>query len=280
MAGRKAYAMRKQGRPSETHNKHRKEYPALAKEVIRISDVVLQVLDARFLQETRNLELEGLIKREGKFIINIINKVDLVDINSLKKNPIMKQLVPYVLFSCNKRIGLGKLRERIKIEVKRFGVTHAKAHVGVIGYPNTGKSSLINFIAGRSVAGTSSQSGFSRGIQKIRFSKDILILDTPGVIPSNEHAVTSSEDMQKHAEINVRTFDSVKNPDLIVGNIMQKNPGLLEKFYDTESEGDPEIFLEKLGRKRNILRKGGKIDIDRSARIVLKDWQEGKIIKL
>ena len=105
-------------------------------------------------------------------------------------------------------------------------------------------------------------------------------MDTPGVIPSNEHAVTSSEDMQKHAEINVRTFDSVKNPDLIVGNIMQKNPGLLEKFYDTESEGDPEIFLEKLGRKRNILRKGGKIDIDRSARIVLKDWQEGKIIKL
>ena len=276
MAGRAVYSMRKHG-PTDSHNQHRIAFPKLANEVIRISDIVLQVLDARFLQETRNLELEKLIKTQGKFLINVINKTDLVNISDLQKNPALSSLWPYVIFSCSKRIGLGKLRERIKIEVKRFGVKHSKAHVGVIGYPNTGKSALINLLAGGSRARTSPEAGFSKGIQKIRFNKDILILDTPGVIPSKENATISSLDLKKHAEIGVKTYDKVKNPDFIVLGILKKNPGLFERYYKTESQGDVEIFLDDLGRKRKLYKIGGNVDIDRIARIVLRDWQEGKI---
>ena len=182
MAGRQAYRIRKMG-PNETHNKHRRAFPFLAQEVIRISDVILQVLDARFLEETRNPELEKMVKDMGKILVNVLNKVDLVDLRELRENQILVGLEPYVLFSSSKRIGLGKLRERIKISVKKFIGKHNKAHVGVIGYPNTGKSSLINSLSGRSKSGTAAEAGFTKGIQKIRFSKDILILDTPGVIP-------------------------------------------------------------------------------------------------
>jgi ribosome biogenesis GTPase A len=98
------------------------------------------VLDARFIQETRNLELEEPVKGNGKLLINVINKIDLIPHEKLIENPFLISLKPYVLISSSKRIGIGKLRERIKIEVKRLKVKFSKAHVGVIGYPNIGKS--------------------------------------------------------------------------------------------------------------------------------------------
>ena len=162
MAGGAAYGMRKYG-PSDSHNQHRKSFPTHAKEVIRISDVILQILDARFLQETRNPEMEVLIKSQEKFLINVINKIDLVPAEELSKNPLLEELKPYVMISSAKRLGIGKLRERIKIEVKRFKVKHAKAHVGVIGYPNTGKSTLMNILTGSAKARASPQAGFTKG---------------------------------------------------------------------------------------------------------------------
>ncbi len=278
MAGRQAYRIRKMG-PNETHNKHRRAFPFLAQEVIRISDVILQVLDARFLEETRNPELEKMVKDMGKILVNVLNKVDLVDLRELRENQILVGLEPYVLFSSSKRIGLGKLRERIKISVKKFIGKHNKAHVGVIGYPNTGKSSLINSLSGRSKSGTAAEAGFTKGIQKIRFSKDILILDTPGVIPDKENSRKYDRHLKKHTMIGAQTYNKVRDPDLIVNEIMQKDPELLEDFYGIESKGDSEVFLEKLGKRRNFLKKGGAVDIDRAARVVLKDWQEGKIVK-
>ncbi|MBS3083408.1 hypothetical protein J4423_01240 [Candidatus Pacearchaeota archaeon] len=79
--------------------------------------------------------------------------------------------------------------------------------------------------------------------------------------------------------IGVRTYDSTKNPEFVVAEIMQDNPGLFEYHYKINAEGDSEVLLEELGRKRNFLIKGGAIDTDRTARIILKEWQSGKIRK-
>ncbi len=278
MAGRAAYGMRKFG-PTDSHNQHRKSFPAHAKEVIRISDVVLQILDVRFIQETRNLELEALIKNQGKFLINVINKIDLVSNEELKNNPLLEELKPYVLISSAKRVGIGRLRERIKIEVKRFKVKHAKAHVGVIGYPNTGKSTLMNILSGSGKARASPESGFTRGIQKIRLNKDLLLLDTPGVIPDKEYTTSPIRDIKKHAQTGIKNAEKAKDPEIIVDELLRHNQELFESFYTVESQGDVEIFLDSLGKKKGFLKKGGFVDTDRTARLVLKDWQEGKIKK-
>ncbi len=278
MAGRAAYGMRKYG-PSDSHNQHRKSFPAHAREVIRISDVILQILDARFIKETRNPELEKIIKSQEKFIINVINKIDLVTMEEIKNNPILEELKPYVLISSAKRLGIGKLRERIKIEVKRFKVKHAKAHVGVIGYPNTGKSTLMNILSGSGKARASPESGFTKGVQKIRLNKDILLLDTPGVIPDKEYTSLSQKDAKKHANIGIRNAAKVKEPEIAVAELLQHNRIAFESFYNIDSQGDVEIFLDILGKKKGFLKKGGLSDTDRIARLVLQDWQEGKITK-
>ena len=258
-------------------NKHRTAFPTLALEVVRISDVVLEVLDARFIKETRNLELEREVIAAGKKLVFVVNKVDLVDVRALKQELELGNMKPYVLFSCTKGIGRAKLRECIKIEVKRFKVLHAKAHVGIIGYPNTGKSSLINFLAGRKVSSTSAAAGHTKGIQRIRFNKDILILDTPGVIAEGTAAQQTGEGMHKHTKIGVRMYDQTKEPDFVISGLMQEHPGIFESYYSIAAEGDAEILLETFGRQHNLLVKGGAIDTVRAARLVLKDWQEGLI---
>lgn len=280
MRVRYSFSSRRTGQIDPT-NKHREPYPKMVKEVIRISDIILEVLDARFLKETRNLQIEKLIKDSGKMIIYVINKIDLVNPGEIKEKISAEGLTPWVLMSCKNRIGTADLRNRIKIEVKRLKLEKTKgferAQVGIIGYPNTGKSSLLNILAGGKPARKSPQAGFTRGIQKVRLSKGILLLDTPGVIPENEYSPTGLPQLKKHGKIGVRTYDKMKNPEFVLADLMKQNQGLFENFYKIEANGDSEILINEIGKKRNFIKKGGVVDSDRTARAILKDWQEGKI---
>ena len=258
-------------------NQHRVAYPTLAREVIRISDVILEVLDARFLEKTRNNELEAEIAVLGKKLVFIVNKVDLIDIDTVKRELGKLGMKPYALVSAKARIGKQALKERIYIEVRRSKSEHAAAHVGIIGYPNTGKSSLINYLAGTKAASTSAQAGHTRGIQKIKLVKGLFLLDTPGVIPDGEYVAPAREEFKKHTEIGVKTHDSVKDPEFVVARLMQEQPGVFERFYGIEAGGDAEILLQQLGKKHHLLKKSGAVDEVRAARLVLRDWQEGKI---
>jgi len=271
--------MKKSGkfRKSPFTNKHHLGFPKLVRDVIRTSDIILEVLDARFIDKTRNKEIEQIVLAQGKKVIYILNKIDLININDLKRDYDLTSIMPYVLLSCKLRVGLGKLRERVKIEVKRLKMKGKRARVGVIGYPNTGKSSLINLLSGRASTRTSAESGFTKAMQKIRFNKDIVILDTPGVFQEKENTETKAFALKKHAEIGVKTYDKVKNPDLVINSLMIQYPGKIEKFYGIESNGDVEVLLEKIGERMNYRKKGNEIDLDRAARHVLKAWQEGKI---
>ncbi len=282
MRVRYSFSSRMTGRARLVHtNQHRVAVPKIIVEVIKKSDIVLEILDARFIDATRNSEVENIIKSGGKKIIFVINKSDLVDEEKLKNEIKEKKIFPYAIISCLKRAGSRDLRERIKIEVNKMKIfdMHKIAYVGIVGYPNTGKSSLINFLTGSSAAATSSVAGYTKGIKKIKLTKDILLLDSPGVIPPQEDSQvqTDLEMQMKHTKINVKTFDKVKDPDLIVQNLLNEYRGLLEKFYNIDAEGDAEILLETLGKRNNFLKKGNVVDIDRTARLVIKDWQQGRI---
>lgn len=258
-----------------THNKHKISFSQQAQDVIRISDIVLETIDARFIQQSRIPELEKIIKESGKILVHVITKIDLVDLEKLKIEVALSNLSFPAFISATKRIGIAKLRERIHILAKKIK-SHAKVHVGIIGYPNTGKSSLINILARRGSTRPSSQAGSTKGIQKVRFAKEITLLDTPGVIRGNEN-LFRDKDAKKHGLFGVRDPTSIKNPELIVLEIMKLNPGKLERHYGFKASEDGESLIEFLGRKWNFLKKGGLVDEDRVTREILKHWHAGKI---
>jgi ribosome biogenesis GTPase A len=261
----------------ENLNKQKKKYPDIAKDVVKISDIVLEVLDARFINETRNREIEESIKKQGKRIIYVINKIDVADSDKVRAIIASENLYPCALVSCTNRVGGKTLRDMIKIEASRVKNRYNRKQVGIIGYPNTGKSSLINLLAGRGSVKISSESGFTKNMQKIRLTKEVMLLDTPGVVPLKEDSTVYARDLIKHTKIGVRNYTKVKEPGLVVFDLMKNFPGVFEKYYGIEANGDYDTLIEQLGRKRNFLSKGGVIDEDRTARSILKDWQENKI---
>ncbi|MEA3248121.1 MAG: GTPase [Nanoarchaeota archaeon] len=260
--------------------KQRGKYPEVMEGVVRISDIVLEVLDVRFIEETRNLAVEKKIKKLDKKIIYVLNKADLVDVKTIEKK-LPEDLRPYIFVSVLTKQGAKDLRNRIKIEAKRVKLkdVRQRVQVGIIGYPNVGKSSLINLISRRGAAKTSKQAGYTKGIQKIRMSEKILILDTPGVIPSAKYTSKEGATFGEDVKLGARTYSDVKNPEDVLHYLMSSYSDKIEKFYGIKADGDAEVLVEKLGKAKGFFKKGGKVDTDRTARLVLKYWQMGVLAK-
>lgn len=259
--------------------KQRGKYPLIAKKIIEDSDIILEILDARFIEETRNSQFEEEIKRMNKRLIYVFNKADLINKNNLK---LPKEFTNYVFVSSTLRKGIKELRDRIKIEAKKIDkkkneTSNEKVTVGVIGYPNTGKSSLINSLIGKSSAGVGSDAGFTKSMQKIKLSQDIVLIDSPGIIPEKEYSQQDREKISMHAKLGARSYSQVKEPEMVIATLMKDYSKVLEKFYKIDSKGDSEVLLEELGRRKGFLKKGGEVNEDTTARLILKDWQSGKI---
>ncbi|HIG94323.1 MAG: GTP-binding protein HSR1-related protein [archaeon GW2011_AR13] len=266
--------------------KQRQKYPDISHKIVTVSDIILEVLDARFIKETRNIELETEIKKQKKKLIYVLNKSDLVKTKKVPKN-----FTSYVFISCELRKGIKELRDLIKMEAKKVekkvnkiikgdkikDSEDNKIVVGIIGYPNTGKSSLINLLVGKNVAGTAAEAGFTKNIQKLRLTNDIVLLDSPGVIPEKEYSGVNREKIAVHAIAGGRSYSQVKDPDQVIANIIIEYPDVLEKYYNIDAKGNSEFLVNELGKQKGYLKKGGEVDDDKVSRLILKEWQEGKI---
>ena len=274
---RYSFSSRKTGRARDPKNfkKQKGKYPLMIEKIISESDIILEILDARFPEETRNHEIEKKIIKSKKKIIYILNKADLTTKKIIKEANL---LYPMVFVSCKERKGIKKLRDLIKqVSTKIKKSDGKKINIGIIGYPNTGKSSLINILIGRASAGTGSDAGFTKGVQKLKLDSNILLFDSPGVIPQKEYSHTEQEKISRHTKVGARSFSQVKEPELVVASLMKEYPTILEKFYKIEANNDVEILIEELGRKKGFLKKGGIVNEDQISRLILKDWQTGKI---
>ena len=245
--------------------------------VIYESDILLEVIDARMPNLTRNERVENKIRRKRKFLILVMNKSDLITRN-MKMDFLRNFKSKEVIFiSCKDRTGIWALKEMIvKLAKKRQHWNNTK--VGVIGYPNTGKSSVINVLVGfKSMAKTSPTAGLTRGIQWIKDKGNIMFLDTPGVIPLNQN------DETEHALMSIIDPNKLANPELAAMRIIQlfldHNKSSLEKFYDVKIETkDTFEILSEIGKRRNFLRKGGKVDEVRTSLTIIRDWQRGNLL--
>ncbi len=235
----------------------------LVNNVIKDADIVLLVLDARFPELTRNKEIEEKVLQREKNLLYVLNKCDLI--THEKAESLKGEFSPAVFVSVTEKHGGTLLFKKIMQLSRGENCT-----VGVLGYPNVGKSSIINLLKGSKAASTSSQAGHTRGIQFVKAKGKIKLIDTPGVLEFRE------KDLQKQILIGAFNPQHVKEPEYFAMKIIEEYPELFEKYYDIEYEG-PLKFIEKAALKKNILKKGGKPDIIRFSRQLLFQWQKGNI---
>jgi ribosome biogenesis GTPase A len=245
-------------------------------DVIDRSDLLLEVVDARMPYMTRNKKVENMMRRRGKPYILVFNKSDLVSEKMIDECLKRSRSERIVFVSSKRREGFDKLKELILRVAKGRGRT-LNINVGVVGYPNTGKSSIINILTGRGSARVSPVPGETRGIQWVMDKEGIRYSDTPGVVPYDG----MGED--ERAMMSVLDPDKLEQPHhaalKIIDLFLKGDKAGLEKHYGIEvASPDPEEVFAEIGKAKHFLAKKGEIDRRRTALLIIRDWQRGRIL--
>ncbi|PMD51359.1 NGP1NT-domain-containing protein [Hyaloscypha bicolor E] len=245
--------------------------------VIDSSDVVIHVLDARDPLGTRCRSVEKYIREEAphKHLIFVLNKCDLVPtgvaaswVRYLSKD------YPTLAFhaSITNSFGKGSLIQLLR----QFSSLHSdrkQISVGFIGYPNTGKSSIINTLRKKKVCTVAPIPGETKIWQYITLMKRIYLIDCPGVVPPSN--TDTPQDILLRGVVRV---ENVENPEQYIPAVLNKTkPQHIERTYQIKGYNDHIEFLEKLARKGGRLLHGGEPDVDGVAKMVLNDFLRGKI---
>lgn len=264
---------------------------------IKIVDIVIELLDSRIPMSSRNPDIVNITAKKKRIIV--LNKCDLSDESKNKKwiSYFNNKGISAVLTDSNSGKGIDNcIKEIEKIMEEQLNIQAQKGRVGrkiramVIGIPNVGKSSFINRISKRTTAGVGNKPGVTKQKQWIRINDKIELLDTPGVLwpkfESEEVGLnlaftgTIKEEILPRVEIAYQLLkyllENYRN------NIVERY-GISKEYIENKlNQEQPEnvniyeIMLE-IGRKRGCIISGGNIDEEKTARIILDEFKNGKL---
>jgi len=237
---------------------------------LKNSDIILLILDARIPEESRNREILRKANELHKKIIFVFNKCDLISKENLDK--LKEKYHDSFFISATNKDSLRILKNHLVDLGKDI---KPSLRISLIGYPNVGKSSILNILVPKTRAKVSSKSGTTKETQWVR-EGNLRFMDTPGVIPRSDSRVsiglTASKDAHK-----------LRNPDKVAYEIIKvlrkQNLEALKNYYKVDFEkkdSDYDVLL-KIGKKKNYILKGGDIDENRTVTQIISDWQKGKI---
>lgn len=268
--------------------------------VIQQADVIIEVLDARDPLGTRSLQVEKLIHATGKHkrLILVLNKIDLIPKENIKawldylrneypavafksstqnqKSNLAQSNVPIELADDNlinssKCLGANILMKLLKNYCRNEGVSQAIS-VGVVGLPNTGKSSLINSLKRNVVCTAGATPGLTRHLQEIKLDKHIKLIDSPGIIMNHD------KDSVNLSLKNCLRVETLKDPVQPVEAILQKckKEDIIMRYRVNDFSNTNE-FLDLVAKRMGKFKKGGVADINAAAKEILKDWNNGRL---
>ena len=244
--------------------------------VVDSSDVICQIIDARDPIGTRSTYVENFIKNNcpHKHIVIILNKCDLVPTWVTSKwISYFNRYYPTIAFHASITNPFGK--PALFQILRQFDALHKeKKHisVGFIGYPNVGKSSVINTLKRQNCCKAAPIPGETRVWQYVTLTKRIYLIDCPGVVydigDSNTDKILKG----------VLRIEKIEDPAEHVSGILEKaKKENLQKMYGVMDWTDHEDFIGQCCKKYGKLLKGGEPDLKSMSKIILMDWQRGKI---
>jgi nuclear GTP-binding protein len=234
------------------------------------------VLDARDPQGTRSKHIENYLRQDKphKHLIFILNKCDLIPTwLTTRWVAILSSEYPTLAFHASLTNSFGKgslinlLRQFAKLHKDRKQIS-----VGFIGYPNVGKSSIINTLRSKKVCNVAPIAGETKVWQYITLMKRIYLIDCPGVVyPVGD----SDTDLVLKGVIRV---ENLKEPSEHISAVLERvKEDYVKRTYQVSSWSDEVDFLEQVARKSGKLLKGGEPDINTVSKMILNDFQRGKL---
>ncbi|MCP3944925.1 MAG: ribosome biogenesis GTPase YlqF [Desulfobacteraceae bacterium] len=260
---------------------HMLETKKILKDSISKVDAILEILDARLPVASENPILNGLCNNKTR--IKILNKSDLADpvITDMWLSYFEKQRMLSAIAVCGSQ--KNQAEKALNYCISRITRNRArKVKVIVVGIPNTGKSTILNTLAGKKIAKTGNVPAITRHNQRTSLKNNIDIYDTPGIlwpiIEPKERALA----LATSGAISDTALDYHEIGFFAAGLLLKKYPDLLLKRY-TFLHGIPKDesdLIEKIAKARGCLKKGGNINYKKAAEVLIRDLRSGKIGKI
>ncbi|MDF2836827.1 MAG: GTP-binding protein HSR1-related [Paenibacillus sp.] len=260
-------------------------------EKLKLIDITIELLDARVPLSSRNPMVDEIL--HGKPRLIVLNKSDLADPRTTDQWMTYFAHEGHECISVDSHTGTRVnevpikakeiLHEKIARQIAR-GMNPRAVRGLIVGIPNVGKSTLINRLAGRNIALTGDKPGVTKGQQWIKIGTEMELLDTPGILwPKFEDQLVGYRLAMTGA---IR--EQILNVDDIayfaVKELVSRYWPTLEERYGLENpptdiEDNEEIVrvMEDIGRKRGCLMAGGRVDLEKTSGIILRDLRAGKL---
>uniref|UniRef100_A0A665VTJ3 CP-type G domain-containing protein n=1 Tax=Echeneis naucrates TaxID=173247 RepID=A0A665VTJ3_ECHNA len=278
----------------------RKAYYREFKKVVEAADVILEVLDARDPLGCRCPQVEQAIIQSGtdKKIVLVLNKIDLVakeivgkwikylrnefptvafkastqqQAKNLKRSNVPVTQATTELLNSSACVGADCLMKLLGNYCRNLDIKTAIT-VGVVGFPNVGKSSLINSLKRARACSVGATPGVTKCLQEVHLDKHIKLLDCPGIVMA-----TSTTDAAMILR-NCVKIEQLVDPLPPVEAILRRcNKAQIIEHYGVPDFHTALEFLALLAQRQGKLRKGGLPDTDKAAKSVLMDWTGGRI---
>ncbi|THH09505.1 hypothetical protein EW145_g1975 [Phellinidium pouzarii] len=261
----------------------RRQYIRTLHKVIEESDIVVLVLDARDPEGCRSRLVEEEVRRrehEGKRLVFVLNKIDLVPrANAEAWLRYLRHTTPTLPFRSStqhQRTNLASKTSPALLNLLKGYKRSAKAGsiaVGVVGYPNVGKSSLINTLKRAKVCAVAAEAGHTKEMQAVQVERGVRVLDSPGVVFDDDEQESSNILLR-----NVVRVEDMTDPIAVVEQILNKTEAAkLQNIYNLPEFSSILDFLTKLALTSGRLHKGGTPDVLGAARQVIQDWNAQRI---
>ncbi|TFK38498.1 P-loop containing nucleoside triphosphate hydrolase protein [Crucibulum laeve] len=271
----------------KTKEQIRKHYLRTLHKVVDQSDIIILVLDARDPEGCRSRLVEEEVRRresEGKKLVFVLNKIDLIPRANaqawLKHLRHSTPTLPFLSSTTGQRLNISSSTAPSLLKLlKAYKPKAGSVTVGVVGYPNVGKSSLINSLKRSKVCAVAAQAGHTKDLQSIQLERGMRIVDSPGVVFDDDD-FDDGKGSKKGSVLlrNVVKVEDVEDPIAVVEEIVTRTSHpTLQKIYNLPEFGTTLEFLTMLALSNGRLLKGGTPDINSAARQILSDWNHQKI---
>lgn len=261
----------------------------LIRECLPQVDAVVEVLDARVPESSQNPELSALIGEKPRIIL--LNKCDLADPQATAHwvSCLQKKCAAVLPVDCKTGKGLNRfipllhtvLHEKIEKNAAR-GMAGRPLRVMVVGIPNTGKSSFINKMVGKNRAAVENRAGVTKQNRWFALGNGVELLDTPGVLWPKFDDPRVGDKLAFIGSVKDTVVDSETLALRLLEILQSAYPQRLQERYKITdfSEDASWELMEKIGKKRGMVIKGGEIDYTRVSAMLLEEYRNGKLGKI
>jgi ribosome biogenesis GTPase A len=242
-------------------------------------DLVIEILDARIPFSSENPMLKQI--RGNKPCIKILNKSDLADpeITLQWQNWLDKEQGVKTLSVDKAHSEKVKQISNLCLKLVPHKKNNAKGiRAMIMGIPNVGKSTLINALAGRTIARTGNEPAITKAQQRIEIDGNLVLFDTPGMLWPKVENKNSGYRLAVTGAIRDTAIEHSDIAFFAAEYLLENYPENLRARYNLESLPESELeLLETIGKKRGCLRAGGDVELDKVSKLFLNDIRQGEL---